>query len=188
MNPLPKQALRQQLRKRRAQIPEITRTEYGRIIMQQLIGAIDWQYIRRVHCYIPIVEHQEVDTWPLLRYIWRYQLCIEIAIPGPLVDDHPIAYTINSETVWSKTGVIPYPIDRHITRNAFDLVIVPCLGFDSDRYRLGYGSGYYDRFLMSQPDAIIVGVSFSAGYVSQGLPHEKHDTILSHIVTEDVTL
>ncbi|MCC8393142.1 5-formyltetrahydrofolate cyclo-ligase [Paraburkholderia sp. MMS20-SJTR3] len=67
-----------------------------------------------------------------------------------------------------------------------DLLFVPCVGFDADCYRLGYGGGYYDRTLASWPAAskpITVGIAYDACRID-ALQREAHDIPLDLIVTE----
>ena len=63
-----------------------------------------------------------------------------------------------------------------------DVVVVPLVAFDCQGYRLGYGGGYYDRFLAGLSHRpLVVGVAFKEQCVSS-LPHEPHDVALPHIV------
>lgn len=64
------------------------------------------------------------------------------------------------------------------------LALVPAMAVDSQGYRLGYGAGYYDRFLASYPEITTVGVVFSE-FVVDCLPTESHDLPLAWIATED---
>jgi 5,10-methenyltetrahydrofolate synthetase len=67
-----------------------------------------------------------------------------------------------------------------------DLLLVPCVGFDDDGYRLGYGGGYYDRTLQQWPGnarPVTVGVAFEACRTS-ALPREIHDVPLDAILTD----
>ena len=67
-----------------------------------------------------------------------------------------------------------------------DLLLVPCVGFDDDGYRLGYGGGYYDRTLVAWPGTVkpvTVGVAYEACRI-EALPRELHDVPLDAIVTE----
>jgi len=67
-----------------------------------------------------------------------------------------------------------------------DLLFVPCVGFDADGYRLGYGGGYYDRTLAAWPSEkkpITVGIAYEACRL-QTLEREAHDIPLDLIVTE----
>lgn len=77
---------------------------------------------------------------------------------------------------------IPVPERRELV--VPDAVLVPLLGFDSERYRLGYGSGYYDRTLASlsrRPFAI--GIGFEQGRLATIYP-QPHDIPMDVIVTE----
>ncbi len=65
----------------------------------------------------------------------------------------------------------------------FTHIIVPCVAADKFGYRLGYGQGWYDRFLLQQPEAIAIGVCYENCIVDK-LPSEPHDIALRYIVTE----
>ena len=67
-----------------------------------------------------------------------------------------------------------------------DLLFVPCVGFDADGYRLGYGGGYYDRTLAAWPVAtkpVTVGIAYEACR-TEALGREAHDIPLDLIITE----
>ncbi|PMS20077.1 5-formyltetrahydrofolate cyclo-ligase [Trinickia dabaoshanensis] len=66
-----------------------------------------------------------------------------------------------------------------------DLLLVPCVGFDDDGYRLGYGGGYYDRTLAAWPGVarpVTVGIGYEA--CRAPLPRELHDIPLDALVTD----
>lgn len=66
-----------------------------------------------------------------------------------------------------------------------DVVLVPCLGFTVSGYRLGYGGGYYDRWLAAHPHAVAVGVAWSACGIDEAeLRPQPHDQRLMLVVTE----
>jgi 5-formyltetrahydrofolate cyclo-ligase len=65
-----------------------------------------------------------------------------------------------------------------------DVVIVPGIVFDMVGHRIGFGKGYYDRFLKRlSKDAVKVGFSFEKQLVP-AIPHESHDVHMNYIVTE----
>ena len=67
-----------------------------------------------------------------------------------------------------------------------ELLLIPCVGFDIDGYRLGYGGGYYDRTLAAWPGSkkpLTVGVAYEACR-THALQREAHDIALDLIVTE----
>jgi 5-formyltetrahydrofolate cyclo-ligase len=66
-----------------------------------------------------------------------------------------------------------------------DVVLVPCVGFTAAGYRLGYGGGYFDRWLAAHPHVTAVGIAWSVGELSEvELAAQPHDHPLTLIVTE----
>ena len=80
---------------------------------------------------------------------------------------------------------IPAPSNdaKIIEPKDLDLIIVPALTFDFDGYRLGYGGGYYDRYLMNI-SAYTVGIA-RLKLVMDEVPREPHDVAVKCLVTED---
>ena len=67
-----------------------------------------------------------------------------------------------------------------------DTVLVPCVGFTRDAYRLGYGGGFFDRWLALHPHVTTVGVAWSVQQIDAAeFRPEEHDLPLTLIVTED---
>ena len=67
-----------------------------------------------------------------------------------------------------------------------DVVLVPCLGFTRSGYRLGYGGGYYDRWLAAHPHVTTVGIAWSATEVDDAeLAPQAHDHALMLVVTDN---
>ena len=85
------------------------------------------------------------------------------------------AQTVDECGIGSSDGAVVVP----------DVVVVPCVGFTASGHRLGYGGGYYDRWLALHPEVVAVGVAWSfaeigpADYVA-----EAHDVALAFVVTE----
>ena len=66
-----------------------------------------------------------------------------------------------------------------------DVVLVPCLGFTREGFRLGYGGGYFDRWLAANPDVTAIGVAYAVGEIGDGeFEPMPHDEPLTLIVTE----
>lgn len=75
----------------------------------------------------------------------------------------------------SKTAVYPTAV--------YDVIIVPLVVFDKHCNRIGFGGGWYDRFLKSQPQALKIGFAFESQRASE-IPVESHDIQLDMIITE----
>ena len=81
---------------------------------------------------------------------------------------------------------IPVPAERDPVMPA--AAIVPLVGFDPQRYRLGYGGGYYDRTLAAaSPRPWCVGIGFSATRLPSIHP-QPHDIPMDLIVTDEETI
>jgi 5,10-methenyltetrahydrofolate synthetase len=66
-----------------------------------------------------------------------------------------------------------------------DVVLVPCVGFTADGFRLGYGGGYFDRTLAGwlPPRPLALGVGFELARLP-AFPHAAHDQPLDALITE----
>jgi len=74
-----------------------------------------------------------------------------------------------------------------VTRDEIDLVLVPGIGFDRRGHRLGYGAGYYDRWLKGQAVSK-VGVAFMEQIYNEGFKAETHDVAMDWVVTDQFIL
>lgn len=78
---------------------------------------------------------------------------------------------------------IPSPPPAEAFAGPVDCVLVPGLGFSPAGGRLGFGAGYYDRWLAEHPAALRIGLCFEYQIVPE-LPVEAHDAPLDYLVTE----
>ena len=66
-----------------------------------------------------------------------------------------------------------------------DVVLVPCVGYTAEGYRLGYGGGYFDRWLAQHPDVTPIGVAWSGAEIDAStFEPQTHDQPLTLILTE----
>ncbi|MFH2028520.1 MAG: 5-formyltetrahydrofolate cyclo-ligase [Nanoarchaeota archaeon] len=81
-----------------------------------------------------------------------------------------------------KYGILqPFKVKR-ADKNKIDLVIVPGVAFDLDGYRIGYGKGYYDKFLKGMR-AEKIGLAYEFKMIKK-VPNEEHDIKVDKVVTE----
>jgi 5-formyltetrahydrofolate cyclo-ligase len=78
----------------------------------------------------------------------------------------------------------PDPALPVIPANQVELVLTPGLAYDLHGWRLGYGGGFYDRFLSEQRTCISIGVTYQA-LLQTDLPHLEYDVPVQYFVTED---
>lgn len=74
------------------------------------------------------------------------------------------------------------PQSPAVSTKEFDLIIVPGLAFNSARHRLGYGGGYYDRFLKNQSSAVKISLAYPF-CINLDFPIEAHDIAVDHILS-----
>lgn len=76
---------------------------------------------------------------------------------------------------------------RPVASEEIDAIIVPAVAFDRTGYRIGYGGGYYDRFLPAVPRAVRIGAAFCCQIVAE-IPADPYDVPVDRIVTEEETI
>ena len=104
----------------------------------------------------------------------------------PKVEQHEIepSVIIDFDNLMpSKLGILE-PIEAmKIAYKHIDLVLVPGIAFDMEGHRIGYGYGYYDKFLKKVPKAVKIGLCFDFQVVDK-VPREEHDVPVDLVVTE----
>lgn len=107
-----------------------------------------------------------------------------VALPYVTGDDSLIAVDYNYESVMkSNIFGIPEPVIRNESEQVEpDVVLVPGVAFDANLNRIGYGVGYFDRFL-KETDALKIGICFDM-QVASGILAEPHDVRMDMVVTE----
>lgn len=154
----------------------------GDQIINKLIAELNWQNINSLHLYIPVPSLREVDTWPLLNYAWQKHPDLTTAVFPVNKSGSSPSLKVNPSTKWR--GLYPssgVPLDEAFK---FDVIIVPTLAFDQQLNRLGWGGGFYDRFLANQPQALKIGLAYAGSKITNGLPAEKLDVKLDKVISE----
>lgn len=156
-----KSKLRIKLLKERLAISSSQVQEYSNKIVKQLINYVNWQEIKHINTYQTIKINNEINIIGLLDFLKQNY-------PGIQVD--------MAESKITATQNVP-------EGKSYDLVIVPLIGFDRAGNRLGYGGGYYDKFLSKNKCKQAIGLAYSSQEI-EGLPIEPHDQKLNLIITE----
>jgi 5-formyltetrahydrofolate cyclo-ligase len=169
-----KQALREQLKSKRQKLAREEVDKCSSKIVEHLLEMLDLSSIQSLHTYLPVPGLNEIDTWPLLHFIWQNYKHIKTASWE--------GHGRNSKAVWINQQGQKSPFPESFQ---FDVVVVPLLGFDANNHRLGFGGGFYDQFLASQIKARKIGLAYQQGFIPGDLPAEIHDVKLDAIVTEE---
>lgn len=128
----------------------------------------------------------EVPTGSLIERL--HARGVVVALPriegGGLV---PVPYAPGDPTTTTTFGAQEPVADARLDPSTIDVVAVPGVAFDREGRRIGYGGGYYDRFLRGLP-AFTVALVFGLQVVDQDLPAGRFDLPVDAIVTEDETI
>ncbi|MEW6182185.1 MAG: 5-formyltetrahydrofolate cyclo-ligase [Bacillota bacterium] len=182
-----KEEARAVLLKRRDALIKETVKDWGETIQESVRRLPLFQGARIIMFYAPF--RNEVETEGLIK---------EALAAGKRVV-FPVADKVNRELVARQ--IMRYPDDLTpgaynileplsscpvIAAKEVDLIFVPGAAFDPQGYRLGYGGGYYDRFL-PRTKGISIGLAYHFQLLVTVFP-EEHDWPVNFVVTEDVTI
>jgi 5-formyltetrahydrofolate cyclo-ligase len=97
-----------------------------------------------------------------------------------------LSYLEDPSVLVLSTFGVPEPIGSEIPARAenVDTIILPMLGYDREGGRLGYGAGYYDRFLARNPRIRRIGIAFSC-QEAEKIPCDENDIHMNLIITEE---
>lgn len=129
-------------------------------ILIRLTEIIDFKN-KTVSLFLPIQSKREVDTYPLLEL--KNELNVRFVLPVADFETNNMLHYLyeNPEQLSISEYGIPEPIyGTQIDATEIDIVLIPLLCFDQQGYRVGYGKGFYDRFLSScRSDCKFIGLS-----------------------------
>lgn len=174
---------REVLRERDAAIPA-ARKETGERVVERFLLLPEVQRARTIMLFSSFGS--EVPTGPLIERL--HERGVVIALPriedGDLV---AVPYAPGAPTTTTFFGAEEPVGGVLLDASSIDVVAVPGLAFDRRGRRIGYGGGYYDRFLRGL-SAFTVGLGFGLQVLDEDLPSGSFDLPVDAIVTEDETI
>lgn len=176
-----KKELREQMLTRRKDLDPKSKRKYDRWICGELDRIIVDRDCKVVHAYIPLLA--EINIAPLLRDLLERKITVVCPKALPKRVLHNRVLTSFNDLEKGVMGT-QHPANPEEYTGPIDLVIVPGLAFDADRYRVGYGGAYYDTFLAKYPNAYKVGIFYPFQKVEH-VPREGHDLQLDDLLVGD---
>lgn len=168
----------------RNQIPEEEHRKRSDVITQRLKGSPAYNQAKYVHCYVSINKRKEVNTHPLIQEMLSGDKQAVVPVTdfnsGTLTHFELDSYDDLNTNKW---GVPEPESGKEIAAGQFDLIVVPMVAGDPQCNRLGYGKGFYDRFL-SQVNCPKIGLLYEC-CLAEHIPTEEFDVKLDQILTED---
>jgi len=141
-----KHALRQELHAFRAQLSPPEAATRSRAIVAHLTTFPAVKHAQTIHVYWPRVTTREIDLRPLIHWLQDQNKQIVLPIVQGTSLSHAL-FDTESSLQPNKWGILEPLHGSRVPLCDIDVVIVPALGADRNGHRIGYGGGYYDRFL-----------------------------------------
>ena len=136
-----------------------------------------------IHIFLPIVAKNEVNTYPLIEQLVLRGKKIVVS-QSQWKKRSMVHYIYDSQKIKINQVGIPEPFNSvKVPIQKLDIVIVPLLISDKRGYRIGYGKGFYDRFLAKCPTQIqIIGINFfpPVDFITD---IQSHDIPIRYLVT-----
>ncbi len=142
-------------------------------------------FITSKNSYLLYYPHKnEVNTIPIIEELLK--LGKRVLLPKVKLNDNSIVPILIDNLNQLKKGFagIKEPEGEELDKKYIDVVVIPAVAYDKRGYRLGYGSGYYDRFL-SDYQGLKVGLAYDFQIVEH-IPEESHDIPVDLIITPTV--
>lgn len=158
-----KEALRQHYRQLRQELSDEDLQLRSKQVCRQFFSSIPLEKVHTLHSYMPINSQRELDPMLILARLRLEYQHIRLVVSRTLWQQRQMEHVYLDKEVQlqqNKWG-IPEPVGgESCPAHMIDAVLVPLLAFDRQGHRLGYGAGFYDRFLAScAPHALSIGLS-----------------------------
>ena len=133
-------------------------------ITERFFAGFDLSEINFLHCFLPIERTNEIDTKPIFQKIWREFPRIKTLVPRVNFQTNEIEnlkFTSETKLIKNAWEISEPGHDEIVETEKLDLVLVPLLCFDCKGFRIGYGKGFYDKFLTNcRADCLKIGLSY----------------------------
>lgn len=176
-----KNLIRDRIRKERSTLDPFRWQEYTDEIVKAIISHDRFREATALYCYIDI--DGEVGTRALIQEAWRLGKTVWL----PKVSGMEMEfYELTSFTqLTSGTFGVPEPQAGIPASGVDGLMIMPGVAFDRERNRVGYGKGYYDRYLKKHPGLYTIAIAFDMQIVDE-VPAEPQDVRPKVLITESM--
>jgi 5-formyltetrahydrofolate cyclo-ligase len=180
-----KQELRKLYLTKRLALTETEYAQHNSQLYQNFLLKVDLSSVKVIHTFLPILSKKEPDTWPIIDHLRSAYPYIRISIPrvnnetGMLENFY---FEERHQLATNEWGIQEPQYGISTEPQKIDLVLVPLLVCDQQGNRLGYGKGYYDKFLKRcRTDVKKIGISLFEPAAK--IPSEPYDVKLSAVIT-----
>ena len=173
-----KAELRKTIRQQKRAMTEEEICTRSQKLCQLFLQSAAYRNAKTIYGYLPY--NQEVRTWDLVRQAWLDGK--KVAVPKVYGEEMKFIYIADFSQVGTGYCGIPEPLaDGPVAEDKEALVLMPGLAFDREGHRIGYGGGFYDRFLSAEPSHPTVALCYEFQVV-EDLPVEEFDIPVDTVI------
>ena len=173
-----KAQLRKEIREKKRAMTEADICRRSHILCEKFIESEAYKNANTIYGYLPY--NQEVRTWDALQQALTDGK--RVAVPKVYEDEMKFIYITDFSQIDTGYCGIPEPIiDEPVAKDKTALVLMPGLAFDREGHRIGYGGGFYDRFLSDEPDHPTLALCYNF-QVKDSLPTEEFDIPVDTVI------
>ena len=172
-------SLRKTLLNQRRQTEALVRQQWDQQITDRVINWCQQERPASLGVFWPIRAEPDLRQC----YQQLQDMGIQLALPIVIAQHQPLVFVRwqPGDLMGTDEHGIPVPAQRDLVMRP-QALLIPCVGFNSARYRLGYGGGYYDRTLADSPRPMTIGIAYHQGLSE--FTAEAHDVAMAYIFTE----
>lgn len=147
-------------------LSDVEKLDRSQQIAERFFERFDLENVQKLHVFLPIEKNCEIETGFVYKRIWEDFPHIEIVVPrvdAQLLELEHLKFGADTKLEKNRWHIFEPTESESVEIAKIDVVLVPLLCFDERGFRVGYGKGFYDKFLSKcRPDCLKIGLSYFA--------------------------
>jgi 5-formyltetrahydrofolate cyclo-ligase len=186
---LEKNNIRKTILNKRALLSEAEVEENSRKIIESIYKTDEFISASCIMCYVDFKKEVKTEDFIKLCLSMGKRVAVPVIIKDSVNFKTIIAseiYSFGNDMERNSFGILEPKKEalREVDPSQIDLMIVPGLAFDIYKNRLGFGAGFYDKFLENtKKDCYKLAVAYEMQIIEK-VPTEEHDKVMDSIITE----
>jgi 5-formyltetrahydrofolate cyclo-ligase len=179
-----KSILRKEVLQKRNSLSDYQIARMSKLIQEKLIGSPEFIESKSIGVYLPIGS--EVQTDDIIRNAIESEKTV--MLPRVITNDLHFFIVEKHDYEYDSFDVnkfgIKEPKKTNMKLDFIDLLIVPGIVFDSHGYRIGYGHGYYDKFMAEKRFSKSIGLAYEFQLMKNPIPKSEFDKKIDILITD----
>lgn len=183
-NMVEKKLIRKEIFRRRKEASQEELDIWSDAIIEKVLATDMYKNCETIYTYV--AYKREVETKGLIQQAWKDGK--KVAVPRVEGSVMNFYYITSLDQLENSDMGIPEPKPENPADDEYALMVMPGVAFDRTMNRIGYGGGFYDRYLEEHPNLKRLAIAFEFQFVEGPLPTEPTDICPEMIITESCIL